>query len=439
MTLFNAQPVLDGLKEFQRRTVDHVFDQFYREGSRHFLVADETGLGKSVVARGLVARSIEHLQHDDDIDQIDVVYVCSNADLARQNLKRLNVTGHEQHQMASRLTMLALHGPSPDAERFTAMGKTVNLISFTPGTTFETGKQTGMANERAVILALLKRIFNFDKRDFHAGAKLLMDQVTSVERFRSQSADWIDRELERRGVDDSILGPFARELRNTGLDVKLMEFLAAARASAEPVAGPSPEPAARGWSKGAEGDLPAHIQSQLRGFIGALRTTLANASLSALEPDLVILDEFQKFPHLLRTDTPAGELANALFSQPDARVLLLSATPYKPFALAEESEDAHERDLFETLTFLANGNRNADVEQIRVLLRKYRSAVQLGTHDEETQHQLRRELLKLMCRNERPLPRAASQHENDPSTPGSLNPSHAANEHPSTRSLSTLR
>lgn len=429
MTLFNAQPVLDGLKEFQRRTVDHVFDQFYREGSRHFLVADETGLGKSVVARGLIARSIEHLQHDDDIDQIDVVYVCSNADLARQNLKRLNVTGHEQHQMASRLTMLALHGPSPDAERFTAMGKTVNLISFTPGTTFETGKQTGMANERAVILALLKRIFNFDKRDFHACAKLLMDQVTSVERFRSQSADWIDRELERRGVDDNILGPFARELRNTGLDVKLMEFLAAARDT-------FPEPAARGWSKGAEGDLPARIQSQLRGFIGDLRTTLANASLSALEPDLVILDEFQKFPHLLRTDTPAGELANALFSQPDARVLLLSATPYKPFALAEESEDAHERDLFETLTFLANGNRNADVEQIRVLLRKYRSAVQLGTHDEETQHQLRRELLKLMCRNERPLARAASQHENEPSTPGSLNPSHAANEHPSTRSLS---
>ena len=99
MTLFNAQPVLDGLKEFQRRTVDHVFDQFYREGSRHFLVADETGLGKSVVARGLVARTIEHLQHDDGIDQIDVVYVCSNADLARQNLKRLNVTGHEQHQI----------------------------------------------------------------------------------------------------------------------------------------------------------------------------------------------------------------------------------------------------------------------------------------------------------------------------------------------------
>ncbi|MBB1510284.1 helicase [Tessaracoccus sp. MC1756] len=387
MNRFDAEPVLKGLKEFQRDTVDHVFEQFYTHGSRHFLVADETGLGKSVVARGLIARTIARLQDDENIQQIDVVYVCSNADLARQNLKRLNVTGGSQHELASRLTMLALHAPPPGTEHFTAMGKRVNLIAFTPGTTFETGNQTGMADERAVILALLKRVRQFDEQDFHAAARLLRGQVSSVERFRANHADWIDRALVRRGVDDGILEPFEAGLKNSGLLNELDTFMDVAR----------------------NGDLPAELRRRLPAFIGDLRTTLAHASLSALQPDLVILDEFQKFPHLLRTDTPAGELAAALFAQPDARVLLLSATPYKPFSLAEETEDAHERDLFATLGFLARGNPRADVERVRQLLRQYRVSIQSGSHDGATMTDLREELLKLMCRSERPSARPATE------------------------------
>lgn len=387
MNRFDPEPVLNGLKEFQRRTVDHVFEQFYTCGSRHFLVADETGLGKSVVARGLIARTIAHLQMDENIQQIDVVYVCSNADLARQNLKRLNVTGGAQHEMASRLTMLALHAPPDRTPHFTAMGKPVNLIAFTPGTTFETGNQMGMAEERAVILALLKRIRQFDELDFHLAARLLQGQVSSVERFRAHHADWIDRAFERRGIDERILDPFEAGLLNNGLLNELDAFMDVARG----------------------GDLPDELRRQLPGFIGELRATLANASLCALEPDLVILDEFQKFPHLLRTDTPAGELAAALFAQPDARVLLLSATPYKPFSLAEESEDDHERDLFATLDFLASGNPHADVDRVRQLLRQYRASIQGGTHDGQTMTHLREELLKLMCRNERPVARVATE------------------------------
>ena len=49
-----------GLKGFQRETVAHVIDCFYGVSrSRRFLVADETGLGKSVVARGVIAKTLE--------------------------------------------------------------------------------------------------------------------------------------------------------------------------------------------------------------------------------------------------------------------------------------------------------------------------------------------------------------------------------------------
>ena len=50
---FLAAPALAMLKAFQRRTVDYVFDRLYGTDDpvRQFLVADEVGLGKTMVAR----------------------------------------------------------------------------------------------------------------------------------------------------------------------------------------------------------------------------------------------------------------------------------------------------------------------------------------------------------------------------------------------------
>jgi hypothetical protein len=66
-----------GLKPFQRRSVDYVFDRLYgADHTRRFLLADEVGLGKTLVARGVIARVIDHLW--DAVARIDVVYICSN-------------------------------------------------------------------------------------------------------------------------------------------------------------------------------------------------------------------------------------------------------------------------------------------------------------------------------------------------------------------------
>ena len=47
-----ASRFLGQLKDFQLRTVDHVFDRLYGgDGTGRFLVADEVGLGKTLVAR----------------------------------------------------------------------------------------------------------------------------------------------------------------------------------------------------------------------------------------------------------------------------------------------------------------------------------------------------------------------------------------------------
>ena len=56
--------ILSQLKDFQRKTVKYAFTQMYeRENpTRRFLIADEVGLGKTLVARGLIAKAIDHFK-----------------------------------------------------------------------------------------------------------------------------------------------------------------------------------------------------------------------------------------------------------------------------------------------------------------------------------------------------------------------------------------
>jgi len=98
----NVNAILSGLKDFQQNTVEYVFRRLYLDQSktRRFLIADEAGLGKTFVARGVIARAIDYLW--DTVERIDIVYICSNADIARQNINRLNVTGQEDFALADK-------------------------------------------------------------------------------------------------------------------------------------------------------------------------------------------------------------------------------------------------------------------------------------------------------------------------------------------------
>ncbi|MCY4319909.1 MAG: helicase, partial [Alphaproteobacteria bacterium] len=107
MTRQHADDILKPLKPFQRRTVDHAFRRLFldADSTSRFLVADEVGLGKTLVARGIIARTIDHLW--DDVGRIDIIYICSNAGIARANLPKLQIGGERSFALATRLTMLA--------------------------------------------------------------------------------------------------------------------------------------------------------------------------------------------------------------------------------------------------------------------------------------------------------------------------------------------
>ncbi len=126
--------ILLGLKDFQLATVNRV-DDLFRNGYHRVLVADEVGLGKTLVAKGVIAKMSCFHQKRSMNDLFKVVYVCSNQSIAGQNLKKLKMhSGVKVDGLSdTRLSMQHLkiyeqmHDPTI-REGF------VQLIPLTPGT-----------------------------------------------------------------------------------------------------------------------------------------------------------------------------------------------------------------------------------------------------------------------------------------------------------------
>jgi hypothetical protein len=387
MSALDFTAVYQGLKDFQRSTVDHVFKRMYLDNkpAKRFLIADEVGLGKTLVARGLIAKAVEHLT-EQGVQRIDVIYICSNAEIAAQNIKRLTLPGFEQATYTSRLTMLPLELRDLSKNR-------LNFVSFTPSTALELKGNLGRREERVLLYWLLKRKWPDLVGTKRGPARVFQGGMGSVDGFLDLYRRY---EPQLRQVDRGLRNQFYQDLA---------EYDRQSRKRGEPTIKARLEYLAKAWArKGRKSPEDAHERSR---FVGDLRSLLARTCIGALEPDLVILDEFQRFRHLLDEGSEAAELAHSLFNYTStdggARVLLLSATPYKMYTLAEESlDDDHYRDFLHTTGFLMNGKGTRFTEQ----LAEYRERLlQLEPDNLEQLLQARKRietsLRKVMCRTER--------------------------------------
>ena len=384
---FDPGPSLKMLKDFQRRTVQHAFQRLYnrQHGSQRFLVADEVGLGKTLVARGIIAKAIERLKSDPEIDRIDIIYVCSNAAIAQQNVNRLNVTGEKEYSVATRLTLLPLELPN--------LGKRkVNFVSFTPGTTFDLKYTTGVWKERRLLFDVLRTMPSLHR----SGLRNILRCDVSVER-------WRERLRDKPPYDKGLIRKFLRIVRADRTLFHELEKLTHSFRRNRPL-----------W--------PKHLRDRRNALIGDLRRHLAKACVDALEPDLVILDEFQRFKSLLSAESEAGELAQELMTYPGVRVLLLSATPYKMLTLYDEDEN-HYADFIRTLEFLFAGD-SYQIKQLRADFETYRFALYQGRADgKAVRDRLQRRLSKVMSRTERvPVTRERDAMLHEPAVPTELTP-----------------
>lgn len=346
--------VYRGLKDFQRATAEHVAGRFFGpDHARRFLVADEVGLGKTLVASAVIARTIEH-HLAAGTDRIDIVYVCSNAQIARQNTARLvtglAIPGLDRVQPIDRMTLLPQAVQDLNSRR-------INIVALTPGTSFNLRSSEGIARERMLLRALLWEAWGPQAVRGPRSMRVLAGW-SEIRRFSEQAK----RYHRERDLDDALVGAFVQSLERRD---------DAASWAGEPTLRDEFEELKALFARPRRHRPREHARRRAR-FVGELRELLARVCIHALTPELVVLDEFQRFKGLLDGSDPASDLAHVLFDYPGVRLLLLSATPYKMYTLAGEEGDDHYADLVSTLDFLAGGD---SAEQFAADLRAYRRSL----------------------------------------------------------------
>ena len=348
-----AAATMAALKDFQRETVNRVIE-LYENGHDRVLIADEVGLGKTVVARGVVAKFAELREREDD-DLVKVAYVCSNQSIARQNVQKLCVSrlvNAELDASEARLSMQHLRIAEQENDEHIRNGY-VQIIPLTPETSFRMTGGMGLRWERALIYVILEKMISNDTvlerlrqrmyASIKGGSQEFEDQLWKwkLDDFRARIKKCEDN--PRSGYPDDFIARLeARGVREIAMELSRTE----GSRSKESV-----------------------------DCIRRLRQIFAEESAARLKPDLVIMDEFQRFRFLINGEESSETriLAERFLKEnrdnqnQRTRVLLLSATPYKLYSTSEEiieaGSDEEYHEFLELIDFIFD-RKNSEVRDV---------------------------------------------------------------------------
>ena len=316
------------LKDFQRATVERI-DTLYWEGQKRVLVADEVGLGKTLIARGVIAKMAK-LRFLEDDPLFKVVYVCSNQNIARQNIRKLDIFNTGYDDIAeTRLSMQHLKAVEQEIAA-KEKGQYIELIPLTPQTSFRVTQGAGSMDERALMFSVLSFLPEFQENDE------LRDKLNFTLQYGVKDDGWTWRAYKSpKSYTNRVLscknqtsGTYPdnvlAEVKASTVFQEMMDYLSRRFYTSSVV----------------QGDYT---------LICKLRRLFAEISVGRLNPDLVIMDEFQRFRFLIENQDIDSKLLTDRFLtdksdnvQDLVRVLLLSATPYKLYSTPEEIQDAGE-------------------------------------------------------------------------------------------------
>ena len=362
-------------KAFQKATIARVLGAFDRRRSvRRFLVADEVGLGKTVVARGVMEGLMRRQRGG---RPLRVFYVCSSLEIATQNKDSLLkvISDPDTRDRATcdvdRLT-LAPNEALPDKVP-------LHLYTLTPSTSIPDRKgshRSGTAQERALIHNLLAARYPSLIIDDQGGEWLRRNAVASWESWKQSS---------RCQPSPSLIRTYFPVLREQLELAPRAHLLTAIR------------------RKLTESPL---------GIINLLRVALAKTGLDQLAPDLVIFDEFQRFQDLLVGGNRGSDIAQEMVRTGvgGPAVLLLSATPYRLYGGDLDhlfGEVAHHKQFFDLIYWLFGSNDQACDRRLELesLFGRYgdalRSAAPTGPATVDVKTQIEERLRTIVARTER--------------------------------------
>lgn len=319
---------------FRKATIDSNGKEIKTGGQRRILLADEVGLGKTHVAKAVIDR-VRELRKQVDDDMFRVVYVCSNMSIANQNIEKLGVL-NKADVSESRLSMQHLTIRERESSIVDSSSGEMReiIIPLTPSTSFSLkGNSKGNMFERALIAVILEQFEEFQDYKY---------EISSLFKVRAGNDSW-NWAIKRYRWRVNRLGEnYISEVKNylnANVDFNSIKGRLLDMCKESTIIDDSD-------------------------IINRLRQIFADLSLSMLEPDLIIMDEFQRFSSLLNYNDGSEQSAivKKFFEQESGQqplILLLSATPYKPFSTLEElsefNSDVHYEDFNRLMDFLFNG------------------------------------------------------------------------------------
>lgn len=393
--------VMDGLKDFQRETVNHIHSLF-KKGQNRVLVADEVGLGKTWVAKGVIAKFAKYRNQYEGDKLIKVVYVCSNSSIVDQNLEDLNIGGNfeVENSFTSRLSMQHLTIFKQEAA-LKGDDIKIQLIPLTPKTSLDFKKSQGIIHERALMFEILRRIdelseyesilsriFQYNLSSPTSWKKAINDCILQIDECDEEYLKYMKCMLWR-GVDENNKDCPEKNDESENYSIYINDLIKFCKDIKE-----------KGWNLKNKRKCKEHIVN--------FRKVFASISLEKLDADLIIMDEFQRFKDLLNPDdgSDLARLTKKFFNE-DARILLLSATPYKLYSTLEEisneNVDAHYSEFFELINFLKKSQKEQEKfkevwSNYSICLREF----EIGNNALiSAKNKAEKELFKNVCRTER--------------------------------------
>lgn len=376
--------------DFQEATAQRILHMFKNMGKRRILLADEVGLGKTMVARRVI-ELVKKWHEEQQDDFFKVVYICSNINIADQNIAKLGVD-NKMNMSESRLSMQHLFITLKNKEicdKAKEDGKMPeSIIPLTPSTSFRLTNSLGTANERAVMFNILKHDSRLEGCEAELSSFFSQD-VKSWDSLVSWYEEKIDSCIDCK-INDSTLGYLEYML------ARLQECITDEECEHLKECAHNKECA---WNEKSE-------------IINIVRRAFATISIDMLDPDLVIMDEFQRFSDLLQEndENEQSMLVHKFFdpTRTNTKVLLLSATPYKPYSTLEEinedGKDEHYEDFMKIMDFLFV-DRN-DAKDFQTKWKRYSAALKRTDIKDLTSLVVAKDdaqdtLYGVMCRTER--------------------------------------
>ena len=300
---------LDQLKDFQRATVDVCYDRLFQDGQARMLVADEVGLGKTIVAKGVIARRLKaKLDAGDYATPLRVTYICSNQIIGWENVKKLDLYPNQESYNSS-ISRLAYLAYKPD---FTP-DHLLWLNTLTPGTSFQSRETAGVQDERKLLYILLMSDEEMPSSLAKGMACLLRGAV------QRQPADWAADLEDFRAeyapyVQDELPGRFIKLIQNT--PIKHSETILSQLGRKAPI--PLYDAVYDYADLLTFSNYKKHASTSLE-IIRQLRKALASLCIDYIDADLYILDEFQRFRDLIddECDSEAATIAKQIFKKPE--------------------------------------------------------------------------------------------------------------------------